>query len=327
MKLNWARSQGNEVLIPSDFLRVLAMNSYDGEKLLSRLISKSVAEAVGEFLIDLKISERSPKTTLFYRDRLKWFVNFIKPDTLLNDIGPGDIKHYFSVQDTVHTYAYHAKYRALRAFLNWCVKQNYILESPLTFSPPKLPDIIKPAFTDDELKAIINSCVGSLGLRNRAMVLVLIDTGIRREELAKIKIVDINLDARLISITGKGRKQRLTPISSRTLKTIWQYLKMRKNPSEFLWLTEEGKPLTGDGVGQMLQDLMRRTGISHKASAHVFRHTFANDCLDNGMDPLDLMYLLGHASLKMVENYSRAHKQRRALKALEKQHPVDRLIK
>jgi len=323
MKLNWTENQGDGRLIPSDFLRLLSR-----EMVLSHLISKSVAEALGEFLIDLKIEERSPKTILFYRDRLKWFVDFIKPDTLLNDIGIGDIKYFFSTQNSTHIYAYHAKYRALRAFLNWCVKQNYILKSPLTFSPPKLPDIIKPAFTDDELKSIINACTGSLGLRNRAMVLVLIDTGIRREELAKIKIVDINIEARLISIIGKGRKQRLVPISSRTLKTIWQYLKLRKNPSEFLWLTEEGKPLTGDGVGQMVQDLMNRAEITgHKASCHVFRHTFANDCLDNGMDPLDLMYLLGHTSLKMVENYSRAHKQRRALKALEKQHPVDRLIK
>jgi site-specific recombinase XerD len=305
---------------------MLAMNRFSREKLLGRLISKSVAEALGEFLIDLKIEERSPKTILFYRDRLKWFVDFIKPETLLNEIGTGDIKHFFTTQNSEHIYAYHAKYRALRAFLNWCIKQNYLLENPLTFSPPKLPDVIKPAFTDDELKRIINACIGSLGYRNKAMVLVLIDTGIRREELTKIKIVDINIEAHLISVTGKGRKQRLMPVSSRTLKTIWQYLKMRRNPSEFLWLTEEGRPLTGDGVGQMIQDLMSRAAIiDHKASCHVFRHTFANDCLDNGMDPLDLQYLLGHTSLKMVENYSRAHKQRRALKALEKQHPVDRL--
>jgi len=160
------------------------------------------------------------------------------------------------------------------------------------------------------------------------MVLVLIDTGIRRDELAHIKIADINLDARLISIIGKGRKQRMLPVSPTTLKAIWQYFKVRKNPSEYLWLSEEGRHLTGDGVGQMLQDLMIKAEISgHKASCHVFRHTFANSFLDNGGDPLDLQYLLGHASLKMVEQYSRAHKQRRALKALEKQRPVDRIMR
>ena len=166
--------------------------------LLDNLISKSVAEALDEFLIDCKIAERSPKTILFYQDRLKWFVDFIKPTTLLNNIGAGDIRHFFDIQNTGHPYSYHAKYRALRSFLNWCVKQNYILESPLTFSPPKLPDTIKPAFTDSELKAIINACTGSLGLRNKAIGLTLIDTGIRREELAGIKIIDINIDARLI---------------------------------------------------------------------------------------------------------------------------------
>jgi len=302
------------------------MLSYDKSKLLDNLISKSIADSLQEFLIDLKIEERSPKTILFYRDRLKWFVGFIGPDTLLKVIASNDIKQYFSAQNSQHIYAYHAKYRALRSFLNWCVRQNYILESPLTFSPPKLPDIIKPAFSDDELRAIINSCTGSLGMRNRAMILVLIDTGIRREELANLKITDINLDARLISVIGKGRKQRLIPVSPTTLKATWQYLKVRKSPSESLWLTEEGKPITGNGIGQMLQGVISRAGIKHKG-AHIFRHTFANNFLDHGGDPLDLQYLLGHTSLKMVENYSRAHKQRRALKALEKQRPVDRLIK
>ena len=323
MKLNEARNQGNRDYIPSDFLRLIAK-----EMFLDSLISKSVAEALEEFLIDCKIAERSPKTILFYRDRLKWFIDFIKPDTLLNEIGTGDTKTFFSKQDASHCYAYHAKYRALRAFFNWCIKQNYLLKSPLTFSPPKLPDTIKPAFTDNELKDIIKACTGSLGLRNKAIVLTLIDTGIRRDELAKIKLTDINIEARLIQIMGKGRKQRLLSITPTTLKTIWQYLKMRRKPSEYLWLSEEGKPLTGDGIGQMLQGLMNRAGITaHKASCHTFRHTFANNRLDDGMDPLDLQYLLGHASLRMVENYSRAHKQRRALKALEKQRPVDRLLK
>lgn len=322
MKLNWTENREKGRLIPSDFLQFVSR-----EMLLDNLISKSVAEALDEFLMDLKIEERSPKTILFYRDRLKWFVDFIKPEALLKDIGTGDIKKFFDTQNREHIYAYHAKYRALRSFLNWCVRQKYLLENPLTFSPPKLPDIIKPAFTDAELRRIISACQGSLGQRNKAMVLVLIDTGIRREELARIKITNINLDARLVSITGKGRKERMMPVSPTTLKAIWQYLKARKNPSDFLWLSEEGKPLTGDGVGQMLQDLMRKASITeHKASCHVFRHTFANNFLDTGGDSLDLQYLLGHASLKMVENYSRAHKQRRALKALEKQRPVDKLM-
>ena len=304
------------------------MTGFDRSKVLDNLISKSIADALAEFLMDLKIEERSAKTILFYRDRLKWFVSFIKPTTIVSRITPADVKEFFNSQDPSHIYAYHAKYRALRSFLNWCVKQKYLIESPLTFSPPRLPDIIKPAFTDEELKRILNSCIGSLGLRNKAMVMVLIDTGIRREELARIKVEDINIEARLVSISGKGRKQRLIHISPATLKVIWNYLKHRRNPSEYLWLTEEGRPITGDGIGQMLQGLMRSAGISsHKASCHVFRHTFANNRLDEGMNPLDLQYLLGHASLKMVENYSRAHKQRRALKALEQQRPVERLLK
>jgi len=323
MNRNWQRNHEIGIHISSDFLRFIS-----GEMVLNNLISRTVAEALQEFLLDLKISERSSKTVLFYKDRLKWFVDFIKPSTIVSNITTSDIKQFFNNQNSNYIYAYHAKYRALRAFFNWCIRQKYLLQSPLTFSAPKLPDVIKPVFTDEELKRILNVCTGSLGLRNKAMIMVLIDTGIRREELARIKLSDINIDARLILITGKGRKQRLLHISPVTLKTIWQYLKQRRNPNEHLWLTEESKPITGDGIGQMLQGLMKSAGISgHKASCHVFRHTFANNRLDEGMNPLDLQYLLGHTSLKMVENYSRAHKQRRALKALEQQRPVEKLLK
>ncbi|MFX1555027.1 MAG: tyrosine-type recombinase/integrase [Promethearchaeota archaeon] len=327
MNVNWAENRENEISTPTDLFRQLATSSYDKSLVLEQLIPKSVGEALEEFLLDLKIEERSPKTLRFYRERLKWFVDFIEPSTLLGSIKPATIRQFFSVQDSKPIYGYHAKYRALRAFLNWCVKQNYLLDSPITFSPPKLPDIIKPAFKDEELKRILNSCVGSLGLRNKAMVMVLIDTGVRLEELTRIKIDDIDVDARLISIHGKGRKERLVHISPTTLKTIWQYLKVRGNPSEYLWLTEEGRHITGRGISEALETVRERAGIPKHKTVHTFRHTFANNRLDEGMNPLDLQYLLGHADLTMVERYSRAHKQRRALKALERQQPVDRLIK
>ena len=83
MKLNNGRNQQNRGFIPSDFLRFMSEN-----QLLHHLISKSVAEAFDEFIIDCKIEEKSPKTILFYRDRLKWFIDFIKPSTLLPEISP-----------------------------------------------------------------------------------------------------------------------------------------------------------------------------------------------------------------------------------------------
>jgi len=327
MNVNWAENRENGISTPTDLFRLLAMSSLDKSKVLDQLIPKSVGEALGEFLLDLKIEERSPRTLRFYRERLKWFVDFIGPSTLLGLIKTKNIREFFSVQDSRRIYGYHAKYRALRAFLNWCVKQKYLLDSPLTFSPPTLPDIIKPAFTDEELKRILDSCIGSLGLRNKTMVMVLIDTGIRLEELTRIKIEDINVDARLMSIHGKGRKERLVHISPITLKTIWQYLKVRGNPSEYLWLTEEGRHITGGGISEALETVRERAGIPKHKTVHTFRHTFANNRLDEGMNPLDLQYLLGHADLTMVERYSRAHKERRALKALDKQRPVEKLMR
>jgi hypothetical protein len=100
--------------------------------------------------------------------------------------------------------------------------------------------------------------------------------------------VDINIEARLISVTGKGRKQRLMPISPTTLKTIWQYLKLRSNPSEFLWLTEEGRPLTGDGVEPIEYIYRARPKI---ASKNIQAYVVHGDCLSPKINDKDVIII------------------------------------
>jgi len=131
---------------------------------------------------------------------------------------------------------------------------------------------------------------------------------------------------RLVTVRGKGKKQRVLIVSAPTLKAIWAYLKARKSPRSEVWLIEEGRPLTVSGLQQIVERIVKRAGITgRKAGPHTFRHTFSCNFLEAGGDSLDLQYILGHSSLKMVANYSKATKARRALKAQERFSPVDRL--
>jgi len=318
MNLNLDGNGDKGNLKVSDFLKFIAK-----EMVLESLISKSVAEALTEFLLDSKIENKSKRTIGFYRERLQPFVAFIGADTKLQQITIQDIKRYFSSQNIEYIYAYHAKYRALRAFLNWSVKQNYLSKTPLSFNAPKLPYKIMPIFSDEDMRAMVKVC----NVRDKAIILTLYDTGMRLGELLGMKLNDIEIESRHITVLGKGKKKRTLQINPQVLKAIWQYLRTRGSPQhDLVWLSEEGRPLTESGIKQIVRRVGNRAGITgKKLGPHTFRHTFANNFLDAGGDPLDLKYLLGHASLRMVENYVKAHQEKRALKAHERFSPVDRL--
>jgi len=138
---------------------------------------------------------------------------------------------------------------------------------------------------------------------------------------------DIDFSSRTITVRGKGNKERALRAKPPVLKALRLYLRQKPRHSvDVVWLSEEGHPLTLSGVKQAVTRVLRTTGIAgKKISPHTFRHSYANDFLDCGGDPLDLQYILGHNTLAMVAWYSRAHKARRALKSQDRPALLERL--
>jgi len=332
MKLKDGENRKDQGFTAYDFLRFLS-----DPELLQRLISqsmgkemqsKALAEAVGEWLIELKIGERSSATVSFYRFWISTFVNRVGPEKLLSEITPSDLKYHLIETIQRGPFAHHACYRTLRAFLNWAKEQKYIIATPLTIRAPKLPETMPEIFSEQEMRQIIKACNNlsrRIALRDKAVVLTFYDTGMRVSELAAMKMGDINPDTRLIKIRGKGRKERMLSLSPPTMKAIWEYLKAMRPRMDNLWFSEEGRPLTSSGIQQIVRRIIRRAGIrGRKAGPHTFRHTFACRYLEAGGDPITLQYLLGHSSLRMVERYVRAVKARYAVKLQERFSPVER---
>lgn len=316
---NWQ----SRTFIAADFLRFVAKMS-----LLDQLIVRNIAEAAEEWFVDLKLEERSPRTIRFYRQHLKDFIKAFPENQILAQMTPGQVKLYLAKAqgEGNHPFYHHGRYRTLRAFFNWAKKQNYIASSPLTIKPPKLPETIPPTFSESDVRAMLKECRTNTALRDKAIIMTLLDTGMRLGELIRMKLSDIEIDGRIITVAGKGRKYRRLKVSVATLRALWAYLKSRNSPYDNIWLSEERRPLTESGVEQMIERVCNKAGITGtRCSPHTFRHTFACNFLENGGDSLDLQYLLGHSTLKMVENYSRATKARRALKAHERFSPVERL--
>ena len=148
--------------------------------------------------------------------------------------------------------------------------------------PPVITEKAIPVLTDDTLKKLLRACVGRefTELRDTAIIRVLIDTGMRREEVATILVDDLDLDTDSVSVTRKGRRPATLNLSAKTCQALERYLRSRSHQPlarrPELWLGEKHRgPLTADGVRQMLDRRCDQAGIPH-IHPHQFRHTAAD---------------------------------------------------
>jgi len=142
-------------------------------------------------------------------------------------------------------------YRALRRLFNWAVEEGYLESSPLAtihFKPPPEPPI--EGYTIGELKRLLAVCDLDIrsgarftGIRNKAMLLLFIDLGLRRAEVVNLSLSDLDLDSRRVRVLGKGNKIGIAPFSPKTAKALWAWLMQRKlrARTDRLWTTEEGQ--------------------------------------------------------------------------------------
>ncbi len=165
-----------------------------------------------------------------------------------------------------------------------------------------------------------------LGSRNRAIILILLDSGLRVSELAGIHLEDVDTERGWIKVKGKGAKERVVRIGSTAQKALWRYQIYRpKNQYSALWLTEEGKPMASQGIQESVRRIKVRAEVTSEGNCHRFRHTFALAFLRKDRNPFNLQYLLGHSDLRMTRHYVSTLGAEDALKAHETASPADML--
>jgi integrase/recombinase XerD len=211
-------------------------------------------------------------------------------------------------QGTVQHYV-----RALKSFFSWAYREEYIPENPMKLIPvPKATVKVLNTFDQEQIKQMLQACDQSCkdAYRNKAMILLLLDTGLRISELIGINVEDINLgDGYILIKNGKGNKERVVPIGSMVQKMLWRYIhQYRRQPLTeritALFIANHGLSLTGNGILLMLRRLAAFAGITGvRCSPHTLRHTFAKNYLINGGDIFSLQKILGHSSLASVRIY------------------------
>jgi integrase/recombinase XerD len=209
----------------------------------------------------------------------------------------------------------------LKRFYQYCLRERRISADPtLKVDPPKRVPRFPRSLSEADVEALLAApnTATPLGLRDRAMLETLYATGLRVSELVALKTFEVNLDANVVRVLGKGSKERLVPLGEEAADWISRYLKTRDGRSDALFVTGRSSGMTR----QAFWHLIRRYGAcaipGKKLSPHVLRHAFATHLINHGADLRVVQLLLGHADISTTQIYT--HVARERLKALHAKH-------
>ena len=263
--------------------------------------------ALEAFLLDGQARSLSPRTLKFYREQLNWFFQYTGTagvDTLA-DITPHLIRSYLvhlCEQKWVPA-SQHAAARAIRAFLSFCVADEWLDASPMRrVRMPKVVENILPAFELDDITRLVASVDTQ---RDRAILLCLLDSGCRAGEFLAWDVGDVNITSGTVRVRKtKNGKERTVFVGSRARRELLKlYRDQSMAPESPVWRNHnDGRRLGISGLQIMLRKTGEKAGV-HPCNPHRFRRTFALSALRNGMNVIVLQKIMGHSDLTTLRRY------------------------
>lgn len=292
-------------------------------------VEMSLPALIDLYILSKQIEGRSLKTLTWYRANLERFANFATNGHTpgLSDVSLNQARAFVAhlqgrttryedhhmrpvKEGGLSPHSVHAYVRTLKAFGSWLVEEGYVDTHPFErLKPPKLPQTMIEVLSNEEIRSIVGVINPDtvLGARMHAMVLLLLDTGIRASELCGLTVDNTHLEDGYIKVRGKGNKERIVPFCNTTKKSLLRYLHtFRPEPAsegiEVLFLSVNGVQLTTSGLAQALERLGQAASVP-RLHPHLFRHTFAVHYLMNGGDIMTLRLMLGHTTLEVTQMY------------------------
>ncbi len=210
------------------------------------------------------------------------------------------------------------KLACLRSFFRYLRRTEQITHNPgESLKNPRQPKRLPNPLSESQVVSFLDGVLPDsvIAVRDRAMFETLYGGGLRVSELVGLDLADLRLDDAAVLVRGKGRKERLCPIGQTAMQwiSLWCSYRAPKNPGEpAIFLNWQGTRLTTRSVGRSLEQRLALAGMSHLASPHTFRHSFATHLLDRGADLRSVQELLGHQSLATTQIYTHVSQQRMA---------------
>lgn len=223
---------------------------------------------------------------------------------------------------------------SVRTFCRWCVAHDYMRADPTVgVDGPRSPRSVPRALPAEYVGRLL-SCAPDE--RARLVVCLMVEEGLRRAEVARLRVEDVDFRRRTMLVSGKGARERLLPLTATTWQALTDYLSIFPTTTGPLVRSyhRSRHGITPDHVGRLVSDWMHACGVKKRAwdgvSAHALRHTAASDVLEGGAHIRDVQAMLGHASLATTEVYLRrsdAVRLRAVMDGRTYSHPVFQVVK
>ena len=294
-----------------------------------------IDEAIHTYLLAIEIEGKSRRTIASYANSLQ---DFRRVGRRLGH--PASPREY----TVAHVYEFlgalrergappgyqHRRHREVKTCFSWLKRMDFIQENIFARVPlVRRPMVIRPPFSPEQITSLLQTLDRSrlTGCRNYALLLCLLDTGVRASELIGINLEDVDWSERRVLIRhGKGAKERVVGIGERTSDALRTYVDaFRSQALGRLFLTSKGEGMRGAGTLEvLLRRIGERAGVP-KVYPHRFRHTFATWAIESGAREIDVQLLLGHSDLTMTQHYARTYTSEQAVRAHGELSPVRRL--
>ncbi len=280
-------------------------------------------EALDDFIAFLRDERRySPETQRAYRGDLTQVARFLAgrktSSRCVEAVRPEELKAWLAaVHATTEPRTRARKLSAVRSFFAYLVRRGVVGRNPArAVVSPRLPEALPKALQVDEVFALVDAPgdLPPLARRDLAMLELLYGAGLRAAELVRLDLPDVDLTARVVTVTGKGQKTRKVPFGRRAQAALEVWLSVRpglvREPLAAIFVNYRGQRLSDRGLRKRLHERVLAIGMGRPVTPHVLRHSFATHLLDGGADLRSIQTMLGHASLSTTQRYTAVSIQR-----------------
>lgn len=263
-----------------------------------------------------------------YRRDLQQFDGWLSALSMLH-VTPADLQRYLAdryVQNmSARSTARHIS--SLRRFYGWAARESLLTTNPITnIDSPRVPRSLPKNLSEIDVLSLLAAPAGDdpLSLRDKAMLETLYASGLRVSELVGLRLRQLDINAGVVQVMGKGGKERLVPLGEMAVLALQTYIQfgrlvlLKQVACDAVFVTGRGQSLTRQACWYMIKRRAMQAGLINLPSPHVLRHAFATHLLNHGADLRVVQLLLGHADISTTQIYT--HVARERLKQLHAQH-------